>query len=130
MPLRHPLLVHYDWDPTKNDFLKATRNVCFEAVIVHLGRGDIMKLNKEEQEIEAIFELDRISLSKPDKKLLKNLRSAAENTFRKDRRINIRLSERDMVGIQRVAAAKGVPYQSLISGLIHQYVEGDLVHKS
>lgn len=89
-----------------------------------------MKLNKEEQEIEAIFELDRISLSKPDKKLLKNLRSAADNTFRKDRRINIRLSERDMVGIQRVAAAKGVPYQSLISGLIHQYVEGDLVHKS
>lgn len=89
-----------------------------------------MKLNKEEQEIEALFERDQISLSKPSKRLLSNLRSAAENTFRKDRRINIRLSERDMVGIQRVAAAKGVPYQSLISGLIHQYVEGDLVHKS
>jgi len=35
-----------------------------------------------------------------------------------------------MVGIQRVAAAKGVPYQSLISGLIHQFVEGDLVEKA
>jgi predicted DNA binding CopG/RHH family protein len=34
-----------------------------------------------------------------------------------------------MVGIQRVAAAKGMPYQSFISGLIHQYVEGDLVQK-
>ncbi len=89
-----------------------------------------MKLNKEEQEIAALFERDEISLSKPGKKLLGALRSAAENTFRKDRRINIRLSERDMVGIQCVAAAKGVPYQSLISGLIHQYVEGDLVHKS
>lgn len=36
----------------------------------------------------------------------------------------------NMVGIQRVAAAKGVPYQSLISGLIHQFVEGDLVEKT
>lgn len=89
-----------------------------------------MKLNKEEQEIEALFEQDQISLSKPSKKLISQLRSAAANTFRKDRRINIRLSERDMLGIQRVAAAKGVPYQSLISGLIHEYVEGALVHKS
>ena len=89
-----------------------------------------MKLNKEEKEIEALFERNEIALSKPEKKLLGQLRAAAENTFRKDRRINIRLSDRDMVGIQRVAAAKGVPYQSLISGLIHQYIEGDLVQKS
>ena len=89
-----------------------------------------MKLNKEEKEIEALFERNEIALSKPDKKLLGQLRAATEKTFRKDRRINIRLSDRDMVGIQRVAAAKGVPYQSLISGLIHQYVEGDLVQKS
>jgi predicted DNA binding CopG/RHH family protein len=89
-----------------------------------------MKLNKEEQEIEYLFERNEMTLSKPGKRLLVNLRSAAENTLRKDRRINIRLSERDMVGIQRVAAAKGLPYQSLISGLIHQYVEGDLVQKS
>jgi len=89
-----------------------------------------MKLNKEEQEIEALLERDSIALTKPDKKLLRNLRSAAENTFKKDRRINIRLSERDMVGIQRVAAAKGMPYQSFVSGLIHQYIEGDLVQKS
>jgi predicted DNA binding CopG/RHH family protein len=89
-----------------------------------------MKLNKEEQEIEALFKRDKIKLAKPDKTLLRNLRSATENTFKKDRRINIRLSERDMVGIQRVAAAKGVPYQSFISGLIHQYIEGDLVQKS
>ncbi len=89
-----------------------------------------MKLNKEEQEIEALFERDKITLAKPDKMLLRNFRSAAENTFKKDRRINIRLSERDMVGIQRVAAAKGMPYQSFISGLIHQYIEGDLVQKS
>ena len=88
-----------------------------------------MKLNKEEKEIEMLIGSDQIELSKPDEALLKRLKTAADNTFRKDRRINIRLSEHDMVGIQRVAAAKGVPYQSLISGLIHQFVEGDLVEK-
>ena len=88
-----------------------------------------MKLNKEEKEIETLIGSDQIELSKPDEALLKRLKTAADNTFRKDRRINIRLSEHDMVGIQRVAAAKGVPYQSLISGLIHQFVEGDLVEK-
>ena len=89
-----------------------------------------MKLNREEKEIEALLEQNKITLIKPSKELLGNLRSAAENSFRKDCRINIRLSERDMMGIQRVAAAKGVPYQSLISGLIHQYIEGDLIQKS
>ncbi len=89
-----------------------------------------MKLNKEEKEIETLFARDEIVLTKPDKNLLKRLKSATENSFKKDRRINIRLSDHDMVGIQRVAAVKGVPYQSLISGLIHQFVEGDLIEKA
>lgn len=36
--------MQYDWDPTKNEFLKATRNISFEAVIVHLGRGDLWRI--------------------------------------------------------------------------------------
>jgi predicted DNA binding CopG/RHH family protein len=88
-----------------------------------------MKLNKEEKEIEALYERNAFELRKPDKALLRQLKVAADNTFKKDRRINIRLSEHDMVGIQRVAATKGVPYQSLISGLIHQFIEGELSEK-
>ena len=89
-----------------------------------------MKLSKEEKEIESLYESNSLELREPDKALLHQLKAAAENTFKKDRRINIRLSEHDMVGIQRVAATKGIPYQSLISGLIHQFVEGDLIEKS
>ena len=44
VPLRHTLTVQYDWDSKKNDFLKANRGISFEAVIVHLGRGDIWKV--------------------------------------------------------------------------------------
>jgi len=88
-----------------------------------------MKLNSAEKEIEGLLIDQKLILEKPDKAFLKTLKSAAETTFKKDRRINIRLSEHDMLGIQRVAATKGLPYQSLISGLIHQYIEGDLVEK-
>ena len=42
-----------------------------------------MKLNKEEKEIEVLFERNKIVLTKPDKALLKRLKSAAENTFKK-----------------------------------------------
>ena len=89
-----------------------------------------MKLTRQEKEIESLYERDALELRKPDRALLRQLKAAAENTFKKDRRINIRLSEHDLVGIQRVAATKGVPYQSLISGLIHQFVEGDLIEKA
>jgi predicted DNA binding CopG/RHH family protein len=89
-----------------------------------------MKLSAEEKKIEALYDRDAFKLRKPDKALLKQLKTAAENTFKKDKRINIRLSDHDMVGIQRVAASRGVPYQSLISGLIHQFIEGDLTEKT
>ena len=84
-------------------------------------------MNNQEKDIEEIYLNGHITLRDPDKELLEQLKQAAENTSKKNRRINIRLSDHDMAGIQRVAASKGVPYQSLISGLIHQFVEGDLV---
>ena len=84
-------------------------------------------MNKEEIEIEKSYLNDKIQLRSPDKALLEQLKRTAENTSKKNRRINIRLSDHDMAGIQRVAASKGIPYQALISGLIHQFVEGDLV---
>jgi predicted DNA binding CopG/RHH family protein len=89
-----------------------------------------MKLTKAEQEIEVLYKAGRIAVAQPRKAALKKIANAADNTFRKDRRINIRLSEHDMVGIQRVAASKGVPYQTLISGLIHQFISGDLIQKA
>jgi uncharacterized DUF497 family protein len=38
--------VQYDWDPKKNELLKETREISFEAIIVHLGRGDIWRVAK------------------------------------------------------------------------------------
>jgi predicted DNA binding CopG/RHH family protein len=84
----------------------------------------------EEKEIAEALERGDIELEKPSRKLLSDLKRTSENTFKKDRRINVRLSSHDLLGIQRKALEKGLPYQALISGLIHQYVEGDLLEKT
>ena len=86
-------------------------------------------MRKEEDEIIEAYESGGAKLETPSRKLLKQLAEAGENTFKKDKRINIRLSGHDLTGIQRKALQKGIPYQALISGLIHQYVEGDLLEK-
>ena len=44
-----------------------------------------MKLRKEEKEIEALYERNALELRKPDKAILRQLKAAADNTFKKDR---------------------------------------------
>ena len=46
----------------------------------------------------------------------------AKATFRKDRRLNIRLSSKDLEAIQK--RAEGLPYQTLIASLLHKYASG------
>jgi predicted DNA binding CopG/RHH family protein len=50
----------------------------------------------------------------------------AKTTFRKDRRLNIRLSSKDLEAIQKRALAEGLPYQTLIASLLHRYAAGRL----
>ena len=50
----------------------------------------------------------------------------AKATFRKDRRLNIRLSSKDLEAIQKRALEQGLPYQTLISSLLHKYASGRL----
>jgi len=47
-------------------------------------------------------------------------------TLRKDRRVNIRISSKDLLAIQKRAVEEGLPYQTLISSLLHKYVSGRL----
>lgn len=83
-------------------------------------------MDKEERELIEAYENGEMKLETPTPEQLKKYRSVAENTFKKDRRITIRLYDHDLKGIQKKAMEKGIPYQTLISGMIHQYVEGDL----
>jgi predicted DNA binding CopG/RHH family protein len=55
---------------------------------------------------------------------------AARNTLKKDKRINLRLSQKDYHQIQVKAIEEGIPYQTLISSIIHKYLNGSLNPKS
>ncbi len=46
----------------------------------------------------------------------------ARNTLRKDKRVNIRISDRDLRSLKKIAVKEGLPYQTLISSILHKYV--------
>ncbi len=82
-------------------------------------------LSKEEKQILKDFEAGEFkSILTPKRK--KMLQAAAEETFKKDKRINIRISSRDLESLQRRALEEGIPYQTLVSSVLHKYVSGGL----
>lgn len=83
------------------------------------------KLNKEEQELLDAFEADEFH-SDMNEKRRTQLAKLAETTIKKDKRINIRISSRDLEALQRRALEEGLPYQSLVSSVLHKYVSGGL----
>lgn len=89
-----------------------------------------MKYDNEEKSILDAYENGQLELKTPSKKEIESIRAAANSTFKKDKRITIRLYDHDFRGIQKKAFEMGIPYQTLISGIIHRYIEGDLTAKT
>jgi predicted DNA binding CopG/RHH family protein len=89
----------------------------------------ISKLSQEEQEILESYDNDEwVSVKTPEK--VASYRVAAKNTFKKDKRVNIRMTELDLELLQERALIEGLPYQTLMSSILHKYVTGRLVDKS
>ena len=87
------------------------------------------KLDQEEKEILEAFDRGEL-LSIPNKEAeLKRHKEHAAAMFRKDKRINIRISERDLKALRKRALMEGIPYQTLVSSILHKYVEGRLVEQ-
>ena len=89
-----------------------------------------MKYDKEEKTILDAYKKGKMTLSTPSKKEIVAIKSTAKNTLVKDKRITIRLYGHDYKGIQKKAIEMGIPYQTLISGIIHRYIEGELISKT
>lgn len=83
------------------------------------------KLDDEEQDILDAYEADEFESDlTPERRLF--LARVAEETIKKDKRINIRISSRDLSAIRRRAMEQGMPYQTLVSSILHKYVSGGL----
>ena len=88
----------------------------------------MIRLTKEEKALVRDFDKGEFR-SVATKKELDMYRAAARATAIKDRRVNIRLSSSDLVGIQARALEEGMPYQTLIASILHKYLNGRLVEK-
>ena len=53
--------------------------------------------------------------------------SAAENFLRKDARVTLRISSGDLARLKQKAAYKGLPYQTFIASILHEYAAGHFV---
>ncbi len=88
------------------------------------------KLDSEEKEILEAFEKGELKRANNVTQEIKQHKAVAEATFKKDARINIRLSSRDLRSLQVRALKEGIPYQTLVSSVLHKFVDGQLVDKS
>ena len=86
-------------------------------------------LDKEEREILESYEQDEwVPVAHPEAER-ERYRSYAEATFKKDKRVNIRISQKDLEAIQKRALEEGIPYQTLIASVLHKYLSGRLVER-
>ena len=86
--------------------------------------------NKLEEEILASFERDEWHSVPNLSQEIERYATYAEASLTKDKRVNIRISSRDLEDIQARAAEEGIPYQTLMASVLHKFVTGRLVEPS
>ena len=88
-----------------------------------------IKLDKEEKDILDSYERGEWKSVKNLKKEIERHRGYARQTLKKDKRVNIRISSMVLDEIQTRAIEDGMPYQTLISSILHRFVTGRLIEK-
>lgn len=83
-----------------------------------------LRLDEEEQEILEAFEKETLKRVENFEEEIAFSKQAAENFFKKNARLNIRISSNDLMQLKRKAAYKGLPYQTFIASILHQVAAG------
>lgn len=84
---------------------------------------------QQDQQLLESFERDEWR-SIPDREAeIERYKGYALATFKKDKRVNIRISGKDLEALKIRALEEGIPYQTLMASILHKYAEGRLVNK-
>jgi predicted DNA binding CopG/RHH family protein len=84
----------------------------------------------EEQELLNLFESNQLQQTSNLQEEIQLAQQAASQHMKKNARINVRLSQFDLERLKRIAAIEGLPYQTLITSVLHKYAHSGLTHKS
>lgn len=131
------------WSQEKNRQLQAERGLKFprnsflrlssllEKQLRNISKIKIImtKLTPEEKDILESYNNDEwVSVATPAR--MAELKSYAKETLTQDKKITLLLSSLDLEALQAKAIEEGIPYQTLISSILHKYVTGRLVESS
>jgi predicted DNA binding CopG/RHH family protein len=89
----------------------------------------VIKLDKEEKDLFRSVEKGEWKSVRNLEAEIKEAKSIADATIAKTQRMNIRIAERDLIALRVRAMKEGMPYQTLVSSIIHKYLAGRLVEK-
>jgi predicted DNA binding CopG/RHH family protein len=87
------------------------------------------RLDPEEKDLLDSFEHGEWQSIEGQREAVECYRDYARATFKKDRRVNIRISRKDLEALQKRALEEGIPYQTLLASILHKYAAGRLVEK-
>ena len=87
------------------------------------------KMSAEEHDILDRFQRDELRSAPGAELEIEAARQAARNTFNKTKRVNLRVTDRDFNLAHSRAREEGIPYQTLLSSVIHKYLSGRLTEK-
>ncbi len=85
-----------------------------------------IKLEKDEIEILESIESGEWKIIENQSEEITRYKSYATQHLNKDKRINIRISARDLNLLKQQAIREGLPYQTFISSILHKYLNGYL----
>src|SRR5262245_50209917 len=86
-----------------------------------------VKLDPEEQDILDSIERGEWETVPNAEEMASMLKEAARNYLAKDARITLRLSSNDLNYLKQKAAYKGLPYQTFIASVLHEYAAGHFI---
>ena len=86
-------------------------------------------MSAEEVDILDRFERGELRSARAVEREVELAVEAARNTFNKTKRVNLRVTERDFRLAKARAREEGIPYQTLLSSVIHKYLSGRLTEK-
>jgi predicted DNA binding CopG/RHH family protein len=95
-----------------------------------IGKKAFEPMDSEEKNLMESIEKDPWRPVQDFDREKKKAMDAARHTLKKDKRINLRLTQKDYRQIQIKAIEEGIPYQTLISSIVHKYLNGTLAPRS
>ena len=89
----------------------------------------MVKLDPEERDLVESFDRSEWQSVKGLAGETERYQQYARATFKKDARVKIRMSRRDLEALQKRALEEGIPYQTLMASILHKYASGRLAEK-